>query len=162
MASAESPVLLIVHGGGHSDPAYAQPFLTSLKKLNISAEIGSQPSDGGFPPVGRSMYGDAVYWRNKITSLLDAGKDVVMIMHSIGGIVGTEAAQGLSKAERQKAGLPGGVVHLIYLASYLADEGESTFTFYAPGRGMPTRASFVEVQHDSTGGRKKVLASERS
>lgn len=148
MASTKGPALLIVHGGGHSDPAYLQPFLKSLEKLNISAEIGSQPSDGGFPPIGRSMYDDAVYWRNKITSLLDAGKDIVMIMHSISGIVGTEAAQGLGKAERQKAGLPGGVVRLIYLASYLADVGESTFTFYAPGRGMPTRASVVEVQHN--------------
>lgn len=140
MAPEAPPTLLLIHGGGHGDPAYFQKFQNELHKAGIPTETGTQPSNGGFPP--RPMYDDAAYWRAKIGRLADAGKDVVVLMHSVGGVVGTEAAQGLGKAERAKRGLPGGVVHLVYLTAYLPNEGDSVFSFYGEGTLLPTRAEF--------------------
>ncbi len=40
------------------------------------------------------------------------GKDIVLVVHSYGGVPGNEAVQGYSKAERQKQGKQGGVSHI--------------------------------------------------
>ncbi len=140
----EAPTLLFVHGGGHSDPAYLVKFFEELGKVGISAVGGSAPSDGGFPPEGRAMYGDADYWHEKIQTLVDAGKEVVVFGHSMGGVVGPEGAQGLTKADREKKGLPGGVVHFIFLAAILIDEGETVMTLADAGL-VPVRVELGKV-----------------
>jgi alpha-beta hydrolase superfamily lysophospholipase len=138
------PTLLLIHGGGHGNPIYLTEFQEQLKKAGIPPVAYRAPSEGGPPAPGRAMYDDAIYWREKITTLVDAGGDVVILAHSIGSIVATEAAQGLSKAERQKKGLLGGVVHMIFLAAYLSAKGDSVFTFYEK-YPLPTRAEFDNV-----------------
>ncbi|KAF4340518.1 dehydrogenase reductase sdr family member 4 [Fusarium beomiforme] len=67
---------------------------------------------------------------------INQGKDVVLLMHSYGGMVGTEATRGLSRVEREKGGLRGGVVHLVFLAAVFAPPGKSTRGLYEsnPGR----------------------------
>lgn len=67
---------------------------------------------------------------------IDQGKDVVLLMHSYGGMVGTEATRGLSRIEREKNGLKGGIVRLVFLASIFAPPGRSTRGLYDanPGR----------------------------
>ncbi|PTD13461.1 hypothetical protein FCULG_00004956 [Fusarium culmorum] len=57
---------------------------------------------------------------------IDQGKDVVLLMHSYGGMVGTEATRGLARDEREKADLKGGITHLVFLASIFAPPGKST------------------------------------
>lgn len=46
-------------------------------------------------------------------------------MNSYGGFPGTEATKGLSKGEREKGGKEGGVVALVYLASFIPPVGTS-------------------------------------
>ena len=60
-----------------------------------------------------------------IFPLLDAGKDVVLAMHSYGGMHGPVAAKGLSKTERAAAGEPGGILGLIFLSALVVFEGKS-------------------------------------
>ena len=55
----------------------------------------------------------------------EKGKDVLLFVHSFGGIVGGAAAHGLSQAQRSQAKLPGGVIGLIYCVGNLTLEGES-------------------------------------
>lgn len=50
---------------------------------------------------------------------------VIMLLHSCGGAVGTEAVKYLSKTERFSNGLSGGVVHLIYMCAFMLQPGES-------------------------------------
>jgi rhodanese-related sulfurtransferase len=69
---------------------------------------------------------DAEEARNKyILPLLEDGKDVVVLVHSYGGVVGGQAAAGLSKKSRSAAGKAGGVIGLIYLAGNIVGEGET-------------------------------------
>jgi Alpha/beta hydrolase family len=139
-----SPTLLLVHGGGHGNPIYLTEFRAQLKKYGISSAAYRAPSESGPPTPGRAMYDDALYWREKIGTLVDAGEDVVILAHSIGSVVATEASQGLTKAERQAKGLHGGVVHLIFLAAYLSAEGDSVFTFYEK-YPLPATVAFDSV-----------------
>ncbi len=55
----------------------------------------------------------------------EAGEDAVIVMHSDGGIPGSGAATGSSKAERRSRGLQGGVVGLVFIFALLAKEGQS-------------------------------------
>ncbi|KAH8204193.1 hypothetical protein TruAng_001613 [Truncatella angustata] len=53
------------------------------------------------------------------------GKTVVVLMHSYGGSVGTEAVpRSLSRLHRKVQGLPRGVAHLIYVAGFITPQGQ--------------------------------------
>ncbi|KAI4244337.1 MAG: hypothetical protein L6R40_003063 [Gallowayella cf. fulva] len=56
---------------------------------------------------------------------ISAGKEVVVIMHSYSGGPGAMAAEGLSVAERHAAGQVGGVVGLIFISAFIAEEGQT-------------------------------------
>ncbi|KAH8127557.1 alpha/beta-hydrolase [Trichoderma asperelloides] len=138
----QRPVLIMIHGGGHSHPKYFETLQSLLQAEGFSTVTGTNPSDGAinFTP-GRSFYDDATYWREKILSIIDNDQDVVVFMHSVASLVGIEAAKGLTKTDRAKSGKKGGVAHLIFLAGYLPNEGDTVFDFYNGPRGnCPTRA----------------------
>jgi hypothetical protein len=64
--------------------------------------------------------------RNKyVLPLLEDGKEVVIFVHSYGGVVGGQAARGLSKRARSASGKPGGIIGLIYLVGNIVGEGET-------------------------------------
>lgn len=54
-------------------------------------------------------------------------KDVILAVHSFGGIVGGGAAVGLSKTDRLAQNLKGGVLGLIYIAGNITHEGQTMF-----------------------------------
>jgi hypothetical protein len=72
------------------------------------------------------MKEDAAYFRGIAEFLASKGKDVVVLGHSYGGIVATECVKGVTKAEREEQGKPGGVVKVLYLASVLGDVGQGS------------------------------------
>ncbi|RFU24005.1 hypothetical protein B7463_g12330, partial [Scytalidium lignicola] len=73
---------------------------------------------------------NAVAHIQKTTSELVAqGKEVVLVMHSYGGIPGTESAKGLLKKDRAAEQKAGGIVSLVYIASFLLPQGESLASF---------------------------------
>ena len=78
-------------------------------------------SDGKFQMGPATLY-------TTIQKLADEGKDVVLTMNSYGGFPGTEASKGLSKKEREANGLKGGIIELVYLASFLPAVGLSLRT----------------------------------
>lgn len=53
---------------------------------------------------------DTAALRDELTTLADAGKDIIMVVHSYGGMVGTNAVQGFGYADRAAAGQSGGVI----------------------------------------------------
>jgi pimeloyl-ACP methyl ester carboxylesterase len=71
------------------------------------------------------MHTDAALVRGQLDQLLEEGKEVVLILHSYGGVVGTEAAAGLGLKARQKNGQTGGVIGLFYMAAFILAKGES-------------------------------------
>jgi hypothetical protein len=49
---------------------------------------------------------------------------VGVVMHSYGGIPGSDAMKGLGRAERSGKGLKGGVVALVYICAWMLPEGK--------------------------------------
>lgn len=61
-----------------------------------------------------------------LTSLIDNGKDVIILAHSYGGLVaaGVIANPGLDQRTREAQGSKGGVVGIVYLAAIIPAEDE--------------------------------------
>lgn len=61
-------------------------------------------------------------------AILEDAKDVVVVAHSYGGILGSSASKGLLKQDCEAEGKHGGVVRMIFLSGYTLREGESVAT----------------------------------
>lgn len=63
--------------------------------------------------------------RTLVANEADAGKDVIVVLHSWAGLPVCSALDGLSKTEREKEGKTGGVVKLVFIAAFIPQVGES-------------------------------------
>ncbi|KAL6918265.1 hypothetical protein FSST1_009760 [Fusarium sambucinum] len=71
---------------------------------------------------------------NVLLPLIEDGKDVAVMMHSYGGVYGSQAVKCLSKRERQKAGKKGGVTALIYVSAVTPMAGKTTLDMMGTDR----------------------------
>ena len=122
------PTIILVHGSWQSPEVFT--FLISrLEKAGYSVFAPSLPSSGANPPL-KNFDEDVKVIRSTIKSVLDAGKDVVIVMHSYGAIPGCEALKGL-----KDEGVPlaqgrhntGKVLKLAFLAAMVVPVGGSTW-----------------------------------
>lgn len=121
MSKASKPFTLIVPGGLTPATVY-DPIVEKVTKRGHdlravqlpSVRLHSETGPVREPPT---MYEDAAFIAKEAEALADAGRDVIIISHSYGGVPATESVRGLSKAARRKEGKPGGVVRLAYMTS---------------------------------------------
>lgn len=64
--------------------------------------------------------------RDAATRLVEEGKNVIIVMHSYGGLVGTNGSQGLSRQElsKEKKTVEGAVVGIVYISAYVRSLGQ--------------------------------------
>jgi pimeloyl-ACP methyl ester carboxylesterase len=97
-----------------------------LRELGYEVIVKQLPSASRVPPEKpATMYEDALYYRAMVELLADQGKDVVLVTHSYGGVVGSEAARNVLKTEREKQGKPGGLIRLVFVTSVIPAVGGS-------------------------------------
>jgi pimeloyl-ACP methyl ester carboxylesterase len=106
------PTLLLVHGAWHG-PQVFDTLRGELSALGFDSRTVKLPTAGPDPRGG--LREDAAAVRDAITAI--AGP-VVVVAHSYGGVPVTEAAN------------RPGVEHLVYLAAYQLDRGESVVRFH--------------------------------
>ncbi|KAJ5822559.1 hypothetical protein N7447_004899 [Penicillium robsamsonii] len=125
-----NPSIVIVPGAWHR-PAHFEGLIDELAKINYDAEAVTMPSVDSSPPLA-TWDQDAQAVREMIMSKLDAGKDVVVLAHSFGGIAMSEGAKGLGKKERGAQGLKGGIIKLVYMCAMALPEGQSHIGHLVP------------------------------
>ncbi|KAJ5375689.1 hypothetical protein N7517_007695 [Penicillium concentricum] len=118
-----NPSIVIVPGAWHR-PAHFQGLIDELAKVDYDAEAVTMPSVDSSPPLA-SWDQDAQAVRQVIMTKLDAGKDVVVLAHSFGGVAMSEGAKGLGKKERDSQGLKGGIIKLVYMCAMALPEGQT-------------------------------------
>ncbi len=118
------PVIVLVHGAWHTPPIY-QSYIDDLKTQGFTVYCPRLPSCSGASPPKASLPEDIVCVREVVKPLVEAGKRVVMVMHSYGGAVGTDAVEGLAFSARKAAGQSGGVIHLLYLCAFMLPPGST-------------------------------------
>lgn len=126
-SNPSKPTIVVIPGGA-CPVVFYNDLVSSLTKHGHEAETHNLRSytdnPKGSEPQGLAE--DAAYLHEKIEALADQGKDVVVVGHSYGGLVTTDAAHGLSKAERARAGKRGGIVRIIYLTCIVGAVGSSS------------------------------------
>ena len=69
------------------------------------------------------MDDDIAAVRTHLTSLVEARKEVVLVCHSAGGFLGSNAMKGMAVKGHKEQGIPGGVVGMVFLTAGVAPEG---------------------------------------
>ncbi|KAK4189031.1 Alpha/beta hydrolase fold-1 [Podospora australis] len=118
---ATKPVLVLIHGAWHT-PDNLVKLTQALRASDFEVHTPRLLSVNGARPPNADLSTDTDLVRSYVSSLVEAGRNVVVIMHSYGGQVGTNALHGLSAKSRSATGLKGGVTHLIYLCAFALPE----------------------------------------
>lgn len=112
------PTLLIVHGAWHT-PHCFDYFTELLEKRGFEVVRPLLPTCNGDNPPTKTLEDDVQAVRDHAEKLVNDGKDVIAILHSYGGTVGTDALYGLSKSARKGKGLEGGIKDLFYVCAFV-------------------------------------------
>ncbi|KAL2846374.1 alpha/beta-hydrolase [Aspergillus pseudoustus] len=121
---------VLIHGGWHIPASYSE-FTTTLRNLGHEVHVPRLVSVNGARPPNADLYTDTDLIRSYVSSLVEAGRSVTVLMHSYGGQVGTNALEGLGAETRVAQGLKGGVTGLVYITANALKEGESMFDVVA-------------------------------
>jgi pimeloyl-ACP methyl ester carboxylesterase len=114
---------IVISPGAFCPPVLYEDVASVLRSSGYEVHIVSHRSIGTPYSPPPTMYDDAAQIHDLLVSLADQGKEVVLVMHSYGGMPGTEAVKGVSILERKAQGKPGGVSHLLYVAALIAEVG---------------------------------------
>lgn len=118
MATTTKPVFVLAPGAWHqAAPSYA-PIIPQLQSAGYEVHTVEYPSVGAEPPT-KTMYDDADAVRAVLAPLIDAGRKVVLVVHSYGGLVGAEAVRGLDEKQKE------GILLLVYLSAFVTPKGLS-------------------------------------
>ena len=117
-----APTILLVPGLWEGSAPFAH-VISLLQSRGYSTHFAALLSTGKTSPGNPGMKEDIAAVRSTIADLVNAGEDVVLVLHSAGGFLGSEAANGLDVKARQEAGLKGGVSKIVFLAGAVWPEG---------------------------------------
>ena len=117
-----APTILFVPGFWEGSAPFTH-VASLLQAQGYPTEIATLPSTGTVSPGNPSMKDDILAIRSTVTDLVDKGQHVVLVLHSAGGFLGSNAIEGLGLKTRQEKQLPGGVSKIVFLAGGIFPEG---------------------------------------
>lgn len=137
---ASKPVILIVHGAWHT-PSHFSLLITHLQSQGYEALCPFLPTCNNVVLPNPTMYDDIAVIRKIVEKMANQGKEIVVLLHSYGGVVGTDALAGLGK----KDAAAGGIIRIIYMCAFIPFEDESLNDIFG-GNAPP----FLMPQPDGT------------
>lgn len=128
-AISPKPTILLVQGSFQLPEAYGK-LVSALRSRGFPVVQPGLPSlsDHDSPDFAkRDLADDSRAIETEAKRLVvDEGKNVMVVMHSYGGLVGSDAIpENLSLQSRRRAGLAGGVCRLFFFTAVILDEGKS-------------------------------------
>ncbi|KAK8133532.1 alpha/beta-hydrolase [Apiospora sp. TS-2023a] len=146
---AELPAIVLVPGAWTAPAAFHQ-LIRILETKGFTVHAPALPTNNGHRPPDSSFDDDVQAVRQVVQRLVeDEGKEVMVLMHSYGGVVGTTALRGLTRQDRETRGQLGGVVHLLYAAAFLLALHQSVRTVVQTVN-LPGREGLVQFADDGT------------
>lgn len=167
MTSLPNLAVVICHGNYHTPEPY-QPLVDALRSQGIEAvcpqlptadlsrlNVGdvSNPDFDREAPVGGYPQGEEeceAVWE-ALKPLVERGKRVILLAHSAGGWVATEAARPEWQEKSRKAkGLTGGIIGILYTGAFIIPVGESIHSFFQPKEGPAVVPPFMQFHVSHT------------
>lgn len=144
MTGSTEPVFVLAPGAWHG-PECFQLVLEKLNALGRETRTVTYPSVGAEPPT-KGGFDDAAERpvRAVVEPLVNEGRQVILVGHSYGGFVISEASKGLGYKQRKADGKEGGIVLLVYLAAFVLPKGQSVLKMIG-GNPLP----WMDVQVSS-------------
>lgn len=142
-AASRSPTVVLIPDAWHS-PIHYVMLLAEIESAGYATSSARCPSCDSTDPYAQTVTTDASSIRQTLLlPLINKGRDIVLIMHSYGGCPGAMAAKGLSKAELQASGRPGGIIGLVFICAFVAHEGQSLLSSLPGERLGPWAVDYV-------------------
>ena len=124
MPSSSKPTLVFVPGAFHT-PSHFAPLIELLQKSSYPSLAVSLPSIGAQAATG-TLADDTQAIRSVLESLIEEeGKDVIIAAHSYGGVPACQSVSGLEKSKRADKREKGGIIHVLFIAALLVEEGKA-------------------------------------
>jgi len=135
------PTVVIVPGAWQK-PVVWDGFRATLDKAGYESTHVALPTTGGVETPLAGLAEDVAAVRDVLKPLVGQGKDVVILCHSSGGVVSSNAVEGFDSASRKAEGEAGGVVRVVFLAAFMLPKGQSLLGMLG---GNPLPWMVVEV-----------------
>jgi alpha-beta hydrolase superfamily lysophospholipase len=118
--SSSYPVLVLVHGAWHH-PSHYKLLVESFSNEGFQDIVTPRnPTSGSIEQVVDKSYPDDVQViQEAIAPFLDAGRDLVLVAHSYGGVPAASSLKGNTVLERAEKGLRVGIRGLVSIAAFL-------------------------------------------
>ncbi|EHA18810.1 hypothetical protein CBS76997_1918 [Aspergillus niger] len=113
-----SPTILFVPGFWEG-PKVFTPVCDLLQAAGFKTDVCTLPSTGTISPGNPAMADDIAAVRDHLTSIVQRGEEVILVLHSAGGFLGSAAMEGLSKSAVGQ----GGIVKIVFLTAAVFPEG---------------------------------------
>lgn len=133
------PTIALVPGSFSTTAAYDK-LIEQLSKHGYPILRIGLKSVGGIVPA--TSLDDAAHIQSTLLPLVENGKEIVVIMHSYGGIPGTDGTKGLAKVDQTAAGKTGGVIALVYVAALMIQQGASLASTRGESGPLPDWVTF--------------------
>lgn len=143
---AELPTIVFTPGAWHGPQSF-DLVRAGLTLKGYESEAITLPSVGA-EPATVSLDEDAAVLRSTLTTLADAGKQIVLVVHSYGGMVGANAVSGLGYQQRANNSETGGVIMMVYLAAFAAPTSTSLVDMLS-GEFLPWMRADVSKSFDT-------------
>ena len=120
---ANQPTILLVHGLWHR-PGHYTALIDVFRSQGFKVVAPALPSTGG--EVQQGLHADAHVVEKAIEGLVAAEEDILIIAHSYGGMVATEALK-VHKTRKARAmiGKKGGVLGIAFIAAFVFTAGQT-------------------------------------
>ncbi|KAI0147319.1 Alpha/Beta hydrolase protein [Xylariaceae sp. FL1272] len=117
-----SPAIVLVPGAFGTPAGFdkLRPYLDGFQTF-----AGPYPSCESEDPMNATCIDDISSLRGILESLLEEGRDLVIVAHSYGGVVSGGATKGLDIVSRQAQGYNNGVIGVVYIAGNITLDGET-------------------------------------
>ncbi|KAJ6038728.1 alpha/beta-hydrolase [Penicillium canescens] len=124
MAVNNTPIYVFVPGAWHTPDTF-DGIRAILITRGYDSEAVALPSVGAAEPTKSGLHADIAHTNGVLRALAEHGRQIIVVAHSYGGIVGAGAVEGLGYAQRSKAGQPSGVIMVVWLAAFVTPKGKS-------------------------------------
>lgn len=131
-------------------PAELRLLHLRFEERRIRSPLSSTAHLQGITSAIATFQDDIDVVRKELESLVHQGRDVILVMHSYGGAVGTEACSGMSSAQRYSHGLQGGIVHLLYMCAYMLKAGGCMNDIVEKAGFMSLLGQYIDFDEDGT------------
>ncbi|ETI24703.1 hypothetical protein G647_04072 [Cladophialophora carrionii CBS 160.54] len=120
---SSKPVIVFVPGAWHTPDSF-HLVTAELQAAEYETRGVDLASVGAQTPL-KDFWPDVEAIQRVLKPLADEGRDIVLVVHSYGGVIGNQAVQGFVKSERENEGKKGGISHIYFCCAFALPEGVS-------------------------------------